>query len=84
MFDIMKYAEKNHVEIDVRPGVKPVVWEFFIRDRKLDLVQFTQIQERELARQHNVDEYIEKRCDELMQSILESRKLQKLAETEEE
>ena len=83
MFDIMKYAEKNHVEIDVRPGVKPVVWEFFIRDRKLDLVQFTQIQERELARQHNVDEYIEKRCDELMQSILESRKLQKLAETEE-
>lgn len=83
MFDIMKYAEKNHVEIDVRPGVKPVVWEFFIRDRKLDLVQFTQIQERELARQHNVDEYIEKRCDELMQSILESRKLQKLAEAEE-
>ena len=84
MFDIMKYAEKNNVEIDVRTGVKPVVWEFFIRDRKLDIVQFTQIQERELARQHNVDEYIEKRCDELMQSILESRKLQKLAETEEE
>lgn len=83
MFDIMKYAEKNHVEIDVRPGVKPVVWEFFIRDRKLDIVQFTQIQERELARQHNVDEYIEKRCDELMQNILESRKLQKLAEAEE-
>lgn len=82
MFDIMKYAEKNHVEVDVRPGVKPVVWEFFIRDRKLDIVQFTQIQERELARQHNVDDYIEKRCDGLMQSILESRRFEKLAAME--
>ena len=76
MFDIMKYAEKNHVEIDVRPGTKPVVWEFFIRDRQLDIVQFTQILERELALQFNTDEYIEKRCDELMQGILEARKQQ--------
>lgn len=79
MFDIMKYSEKNHVEIDVRRGTKPVVWEFFIRDRQLDQVQFTQILERELERQHNVDEYIEKRCDELMQNILEAREQQKLA-----
>ena len=82
MFDIMKYAEKHHVEVDVRPGVKPVVWEFFIRDRKLDIVQFTQIQERELARQHNVEDYIEKRCDGLMQSILESRRFERLADVE--
>ncbi len=79
MFDIMKYAEKNHVEIDVRPGTKPVVWEFFVRDRQLDVVQFTQIRESELARQFNTDDYIERRCDELMEGILEARKQQKLA-----
>lgn len=79
MFDIMNYAEKNHVEIDVRPGTKPVVWEFFLRDRQLDLVQFTQIQERELARAYDKDAYIEKRCDELMGVILETR-MQKKAE----
>lgn len=79
MFDIMKYAEKNHVEIDVRPGTKPVVWEFFVRDRQLDVVQFTQIRENELARQFNTDDYIERRCDELMEGILEARKQQKLA-----
>ena len=48
MFDIMSYAEKNHVEVDVRPGTKPVVWEFFLRDRSLDLVDFAQIHDREL------------------------------------
>ena len=79
MFDIMKFAEKNHVEIDVRRGTKPVVWEFFVRDRRLDMVQFTQILERELERQHNVDEYIEKRCDELMQDIHEARAQRKPA-----
>ena len=79
MFDIMKFAEKNHVEIDVRRGTKPVVWEFFVRDRSLDIVQFTQILERELERQHNVDDYIEMRCNELMQDILEVRKQQKPA-----
>ena len=73
MFDIMNYAEKNHVEIDVRPGTKPVVWEFFLRDRQLDLVQFTQIQERELARAYDTDTYIAKRCDELMGVILDTR-----------
>lgn len=76
MFDIMKYADKHHVEIDVRPGTRPVVWEFFIRDRQLDIVQFAQIHERELARQYDADEYIEKRCDELMTEILEARRLQ--------
>lgn len=79
MFDIMKFAEKNHVEVDVRQGTHPVVWEFFVRDRQLDIVQFTQIHERELARQFNADEYYEKRCDELMQNILEAREQQKLA-----
>ena len=63
MFDIMNYAEKNHVEIDVRPGTNPVVWEFFIRDRQLDIVQFTQIHSRELDRQSNPDWYIEQRCE---------------------
>ena len=82
MFDIMKYAEKNHVEIDVRPGKKPVVWEFFIRDRQLDLVQFVQIHERELARAYDPDTYIEKRCDELMAAILEARMQQKAEEAE--
>lgn len=79
MFDIMKYAEKNHVEIDVRPGTRPVVWEFFVRDRQLDLVQFTQIHERELARAFDQNAYIEMRCDELMANILETRRQQKLA-----
>ena len=32
MFDVMKYAADHHVEVDVRPGTRPVVWEFFIRD----------------------------------------------------
>lgn len=79
MFDIMKYAEKNHVEIDVRPGTKPVVWEFFIRDRQLDIVQFTQIHARDLDSQFNTDAYIEQRCDELMTPILEARKSSQLA-----
>ena len=30
MFDIMKFASDNHVEVDVRPGTRPVVWEFFL------------------------------------------------------
>lgn len=82
MFDIMKYADKHHVEIDVRPGTRPVVWEFFIRDRQLDLVQFVQIHERELARAYDPDTYIEKRCDELMTAILEARMQQKAEEAE--
>lgn len=76
MFDIMKYAEKNHVEIDVRPGTKPVVWEFFVRDRGMDLVEFTQIFDRELDRQNNVDAYLEKRCDEMMKEITTARRMQ--------
>ena len=79
MFDIMKYAEKNHVEIDVRPGVKPVVWEFFIRDRALGAVEFRQVFDRELVRQYNVDAYLETRCDEMMQEIEEARRLAKKA-----
>ena len=80
MFDIMKFAEKNHVEVDVRPGKKPVVWEFFIRDRQLDIVQFTQISSRELERQVSADVYIEHRCAELMETIHEARRSQSLAE----
>ena len=76
MFDIMKYAEKNRVEIDVRPGTKPVVWEFFVRDRGLDLVEFTQVFDRELDRQHNVDTYLEQRCDEMMRRISAARSMQ--------
>ena len=79
MFDIMSYAEKNHVEVDVRPGTKPVVWEFFLRDRSLDLVEFTQILDRELVRQHNVDAYLEERCDVLMGEILDARRNAKKA-----
>lgn len=79
MFDIMKFAEKNRVEIDVRPGTKPVAWEFFIRDRQLDMVKFTRILERELADCFNTDAYLEKRCDELMQEIKDARKQQKTA-----
>ena len=71
MFDIMNYAEKNHVEIDVRPGTNPVVWEFFIRDRQLDIVQFTQIHSRELDRQSNPDWYIEQRCESMMEAVRE-------------
>lgn len=76
MFDIMKYAEKNQVEVDVRPGIKPVVWEFFLRDRKHDIVEFTQILDRELDRQHNVDTYLENRCNSMLENILEARRLQ--------
>ena len=77
MFDIMKFAEKNQVEVDVRPGMKPVVWEFFIRDRKLEIVKFTQILDRELDRQHNIDAYLENRCDSMLEDILESRSQQR-------
>ena len=83
MFDIMSFAEKNKVEVDVRPGTKPVVWEFFVRDRSLDIVQFTQIHERELERQHNIDAYMEKRCSDLMEDIIEARRLARLASKEE-
>lgn len=79
MFDIMKYAEKNHIEIDVRPGTKPVVWEFFIRDRQLDIVQFTQIHSRELERQSNPDWYIEQRCESLMEAVREARAARNLS-----
>ena len=83
MFDIMSFAEKNKVEVDVRPGTKPVVWEFFVRDRSLDIVQFTQIHERELERQSNIDAYLEKRCSDLMEDIIEARRLARLASKEE-
>lgn len=73
MFDIMKYAATNHVEVDVRPGIHPVVWEIFIRDRGLDLVQFKQILERDLERQYNIDLYLEKCCDTMMAEISEAR-----------
>ena len=78
MFDIMKYAEENHVEVDVRPGTKPVVWEFFIRDRSLDIVKFTQIYARELVRQHDVDAYLEQRCNALLEDITEARRIERI------
>ena len=78
MFDIMKYAEENHVEVDVRPGTKPVVWEFFIRDRSLDIVKFTQIYDRELVRQHDVDAYLEQRCNALLEDITEARRVERI------
>ncbi|MDO5477405.1 MAG: hypothetical protein Q4F43_09890 [Eubacteriales bacterium] len=78
MFDIMKYAEENHVEVDVRPGTKPVVWEFFIRDRSLDIVKFTQIYDRELVRQHDVDAYLEQRCNALLEDITEARRIERI------
>lgn len=77
MFDVMKYAADHQVEVDVRPGTLPVVWEIFIRDRGLDLVEFTQILDRELERQHNIDLYLEKRCDTMMAEITEVRRLNK-------
>ena len=77
MFDVMKYAADHQVEVDVRPGTLPVVWEIFIRDRGLDLVEFTQILDRELERQHNVDLYLEKRCDAMMAEITKVRRLNK-------
>ena len=77
MFDVMKYAADHQVEVDVRPGTLPVVWEIFIRDRGLDLVEFTQILDRELERQHNIDLYLEKRCDALMEDITLVRQAQK-------
>ena len=78
MFDIMKYAEENHVEVDVRPGTKPVVWEFFIRDRSLDIGKFTQIYDRELVRQHDVDAYLEQRCNALLEDITEARRIERI------
>lgn len=77
MFDIMKYAEKNQVEVDVRPGTKPVAWEFFLRDHRLDMVQFTKVLDRELERQYNTDAYLEARCDAMMEGILEARRQEK-------
>lgn len=77
MFDIMKYAEKNKVEVDVRPGTRPVVWEFFVRDRGLGLVQFAQIYDRDLDRQYNVDAYLEARCDSMMAQIEAARQLER-------
>lgn len=77
MFDVMKYAADHQVEVDVRPGTLPVVWEIFIRDRGLDLVEFTQILDRELERQYNIDLYLEKRCDAMMAEIIEVRRLNK-------
>ena len=77
MFDVMKYAADHQVEVDVRPGTLPVVWEIFIRDRGLDLVEFTQILDRELERQHNIDLYLEKGCDAMMAEITEVRRLNK-------
>jgi len=77
MFDVMKYAADHKVEVDVRPGTLPVVWEIFIRDRGLNLVEFTQILDRELERQYNIDLYLEKRCDAMMAEITEVRRLNK-------
>lgn len=74
MFDVMKFAADNHVEVDVRPGTAPVVWELFVRDRSKELVKFAQILSRDLERQHNVDRYIEQRFNAMMEEIREERK----------
>ena len=75
MFDIMKYAETNHVEVDVRRGTKPVAWEFFLRDRSMDIVKFTQITEIDLKNQIDVEQYLKQRCDVMMEEISAERKL---------
>ena len=44
MFDVMNYADRNDVEVSIRKGHDGrTVWEIFLRDRRLDLTEFTRI-----------------------------------------
>ncbi len=44
MFDVLNYAERNDVEVSIRKGHDGrTAWEIFLRDRNLDLTEFTRI-----------------------------------------
>lgn len=73
MFDILSFAADNNVEVSVRPGTGRVAWEIYLRDRSLNIVEFTQIQEMELKGVAKVDKYIEGRCNKMMDSIRRQR-----------
>ncbi|HAB93667.1 MAG TPA: hypothetical protein DCF49_02700 [Lachnospiraceae bacterium] len=74
MFDVMSYAERNDVEVSIRKGHDGrTVWEIFLRDRKLDLTEFTRIIDIEIRGRIDPDDYIEHRCEEMMDKIRSAR-----------
>ena len=74
MFDVMNYADRNDVEVSIRKGHDGrTVWEIFLRDRRLDLTEFTRIIDIEIRGRLDQDAYIELRCEEMMDRIRSAR-----------
>ena len=74
MFDVLNYAERNDVEVSIRKGHDGrTAWEIFLRDRNLDLTEFTRIIDIEIRGRIDQDGYIELRCEEMMDKIRSAR-----------
>ena len=74
MFDVLNYAERNDVEVSIRKGHDGrTAWEIFLRDRNLDLTEFTRIIDIEIRGRVDQDGYIELRCEEMMDKIRSAR-----------
>ncbi len=69
MFDVLGFARDHDIEVTVRPGRGRVVYELFLRDRAHDLVEFSQIMDYNLTGIAKVDQYIEDRCNRMMDKI---------------
>ena len=74
MFDIMQYALENDVEVAVRQGHDGrTAWEIFLRDRRLDITEFTRIIDIEIRDRLDPDAYLEHRCESMMDTIRAAR-----------
>ena len=83
MFDVMNYADRNDVEVSIRKGHDGrTVWEIFLRDRRLDLTEFTRIIDIEIRGRLDQDAYIELQCEKMMDKIRSARMKEQYSEIE--
>ena len=79
----MNYADRNDVEVSIRKGHDGrTVWEIFLRDRRLDLTEFTRIIDIEIRGRLDQDAYIELQCEKMMDRIRSARMKEQYSEIE--
>ena len=79
----MNYADRNDVEVSIRKGHDGrTVWEIFLRDRRLDLTEFTRIIDIEIRGRLDQDAYIELQCEKMMDKIRSARMKEQYSEIE--
>ncbi len=79
----MNYADRNDVEVSIRKGHDGrTVWEIFLRDRRLDLTEFTRIIDIEIRGRLDQDAYIELQCEKMMDKIRSARMKEEYSEIE--